>query len=51
MFRKSRRLLNRTITYIGNLSKQHIGISIVGLCLIGNLVFIGLLPLIVRSVW
>lgn len=50
MWRSSHRLLNRTITYIGNLSKQFIGISIVDSLLIDTLVFIGFLSLIVRNV-
>lgn len=43
---KPRRLLNRKFTYIGNLSKQHIGISIVDSLLMGNFY-----SLLVTSVW
>lgn len=48
---KPHRLLNRRLTYIDNLSKQHIGISTVGLCLIGYLDFIGPSHLIVTTLW
>ena len=50
MLRRPHRLLDRTIIYIGNLSKQFIGISIVGSLLIDSLVFIGFNSLIAKSV-